>query len=67
MNWNERQMMLDELRENIAEFMLKHGKIKRDEVNSNEYCCARQVELTWRGIDFTITQVDGMTCLIERT
>lgn len=66
MTWNEKEQMLDALRENIADFMISHGDIKSDRERSNYYCCIRMIELTWRGIDFLITQVDGMTCRIEK-
>ena len=66
MTWNEKEQMLDRLRENIADYMIEHGTIKRDRKRSNYYCCIRMIEVTFRGIDFNITQVDGMTCRIDR-
>ena len=66
MNWNEREKILDRLKENIADYMIRHGKVNRDRERSNYYCSARMIELTWRGQNFIITQVDGLTCRIEK-
>jgi len=66
MNWNEKRNMKQKLMENLAAYMLKNGRIKSDQSRSNQYAYMRIVELTFRGIDFIITQVDGMTCLIDR-
>lgn len=66
MTWNEKEEMMDKLRENIAEFMIDHGVVKSDRERSNPYTCIRMIEVTFRGIGFMIIMVDGMTCRIER-
>lgn len=66
MNWNEREAIRERLMENLARHMISHGIIKSDRERANPYTCVRMIELVWQGIPFTITQVDGMTCLIER-
>lgn len=66
MTWNEKEEIRDRLRGNIADFMIRHGDIISDREKSNYYCCIRMVELDWRGIRFLITEVDGLTCRIER-
>ena len=66
MTWNEREEMRDRLMENLARFMIMHGTVKSDRERSNYYCSIRMIELTWRGQDFLITQVDGMTCRIDK-
>ena len=66
MTWNEREEIRDRLMENLARFMIMHGTIKRDREQSNPYTCVRMIELTWRGTDYLITQVDGMTCRIDK-
>lgn len=66
MTWNEKEEMLDRLRENLARYMIKRGTIVSDRERSNYYCCIRMIELTWRGESFLITKVDGMTCRIEK-
>ena len=66
MNWNDRFEAKQRLMENLADHMIRHGEIHRDATRSNEYVSVRIVELKWRGKEFTITQVDGMTCRIDR-
>ena len=66
MNWNEKEQIRERLMENLASFMISHGVIKSDRERANPYTCVRIVRLVWRDKPFTITQVDGMTCLIER-
>lgn len=66
MNWNDRFEAKQRLMENLADYMVRHGDIRRDDERSNEYTCVRIIELKWRGKEFMITQVDGMTCRIDR-
>ena len=66
MNWNEKEAIKDKLRNNLADFMIRHGEVISDRERSNYYCCIRMVELTWRGSQFLITEVDGLTCRIEK-
>ena len=54
------------LLDNIAIWMISHGSINNHISRSNEYTGVEIYELTWRGIEFRIVQVDGMTCVIER-
>ena len=54
------------LLDNIAVWMISHGSINNQIIRSNEYTGVEIYELTWRGIEFRIVQVDGMTCVIER-
>lgn len=58
--------MNEQLLENLADWMLSHGTITSDRERSNEYTGVRIVTLDWRGGSYTIIQVDGMTCRIER-
>lgn len=60
--------MMDRTRlmENIASCMISHGEIHKHVSKSNEYTGVEIYELQWRGIDFQIVQVDGMTCVIEK-
>jgi hypothetical protein len=66
MNWNEKEAIKDKLRNNLADFMIRHGEVISDRERSNYYCCIRMVELTWRNERFLITEVDGLTCRIEK-
>jgi len=66
MTWNEREEIRDRLMENIADFMIKHGSVKRDREQSNYYCSVRMIEVRWHGQDFNIIQVDGKTCRIDK-
>ena len=66
MNWNEKEAIKDKLRNNLADFMIRHGVVISDRERSNYYCCIRMVELTFHGERFLITEVDGLTCRIEK-
>ena len=54
------------LMSNIAEWMEKHGTVLSDRQRSNAYTGVRILEVRWRGSDWRIVEVDGMTCQIER-
>ena len=66
MNYAEKMEMEGRLLGNIARWMESHGKVLADRQRSNEYCGIRILEVLWRGATFTVTEVDGLTCLIER-
>lgn len=66
MNWNERQALKDRIRTQIANRMIRNGEIKRDETHENSMLCARVIELIWKGTPFTITEVDGLVCRIDK-
>ena len=59
-------MMNDQLLANLADWMLSHGEVLSDRQRSNEYCGVRIAKVRWRGQEYTIIEVDGMTCRIER-
>ena len=44
----------------------KHGNVLSDRQRSNAYTGVRILEVRWRGSDWRIIEVDGMTCQIER-
>ncbi len=58
--------MNERLLENLADWMLTHGTVLSDRERSNEYCGVRIAKVLWRGQKYTIIQVDGMTCRIEK-
>jgi len=66
MNYAEKMEMECRLLGNIARWMERRGKVLADRQQSNAYCGVRILEVFWKGITFTVTEVDGMTCLIER-
>lgn len=66
MNWNERFKMKQNLLEHLADHMKRRGQIKTDNTQSNPYTCVRIVELTWMSRPFTIIEVDGAVCRIDR-
>ena len=66
MNWNERFKVKQNLMEHLADLMIRRGQIKRDNTRSNPYTCVRIVELTWMNQPFTIVEVDGEVCRIDR-
>ena len=54
------------LMSNIADWMEKHGDVLSDRQRSNAYTGVRILEVRWRGAEWRIVEVDGMTCQIER-
>ena len=54
------------LMSNLADWMEKHGDVLSDRQRSNAYTGVRILEVRWRGSDWRIVEVDGMTCQIER-
>ena len=54
------------LMSNLADWMEKHGTVLSDRQRSNAYTGVRILEVRWRGSDWRIVEVDGMTCQIER-
>lgn len=66
MNYAEKMEMECRILGNIARWMERRGKVLSDRQQSSVFCGIRILEVIWRGVAFTITEVDGMTCLIER-
>lgn len=58
--------MNERLLENLAHWMQEHGSILSDRQRSNYYTGVRMIEVCWRGSNYRILQVDGMTCRIEK-
>jgi hypothetical protein len=58
--------MNDKLMDNLASWMISHGTVLSNRERSNYYCGVRIVEVLWRGQKYTIVQVDGLTCRIDR-
>ena len=54
------------LMSNLADWMEKHGTVLFDRQRSNAYTGVRILEVRWRGSNWRIVEVDGMTCQIER-
>ena len=54
------------LMSNLTAWMEKHGTVLSDRQRSNAYTGVRILEVRWRGSDWRIVEVDGMTCQIER-
>ena len=50
----------------LADWMEKHGRVLFDQQRSNAYTGVRIREIAWRGSTYRITDVDGMTCQIEK-
>ncbi len=66
MNYAEKMEMESRILGNVARWMERRGKVLTDRRQSNAYCGIRVLEVLWNGIAFTITEVDGVTCRIER-
>ena len=66
MNIADKMERESRLMSNIAYWMEKHGDVLSDRQRSNAYTGVRILEVRWRGSDWRIVEVDGMTCQIER-
>lgn len=66
MNIADKMERESRLMSNIADWMEKHGDVLSDRQRSNAYTGVRILEVRWRGSDWLIVEVDGMTCQIER-
>ena len=66
MNIAEKMERESRLMGNIADWMEKHGEVLSDRQRSNAYTGGRIREIRWRGRDYQIVDVDGMTCRIEK-
>ena len=65
-NYADKMEMESKLMGNIADWMEKYGRVLSDRQQSNAYTGVRIREIRWRGQNFQIVDVDGMTCRIER-
>ena len=65
-NYADKMEQEARLKGNLAEWMEKHGNVLSDRQRSNAYAGVRILEVRWRGSDWRIVEVDGMTCRIER-
>ena len=66
MNIADKMEMEARLMSNLADWMEKHGTVLSDRQRSNAYTGVRILEVRWRGSEWRIVEVDGMTCQIER-
>ena len=66
MNIVEKMEMESRLMGRLADWMEKRGQVLFDKQRSNAYTGIRIREIAWRGRTYRITDVDGMTCQIEK-
>ena len=66
MNYAEKMEMECRILGNVARWMERRGEVLSDRQQNNAFCGIRILEILWRGARYTITEVDGLTCLIER-
>ena len=66
MNIADKMEMESRLMSNLADWMEEHGTVLSDRQRSNAFTGVRIREIRWRGHDWQIIDVDGMTCRIER-
>ena len=66
MNIAEKMERESRLMSRLADWMEKHGRVLFDQQRSNAYTGVRIREIAWRGNTYRITDVDGMTCRIEK-
>lgn len=66
MNLVEKMERENRLKTNLAEWMILHGTVISDRSKTNAYATIEIIEVEWRGIMWTIYNVDGAACRIER-
>ena len=66
MNYADKMEMESRLMGRLADWMEKHGEVISDRQRSNAYTGVRILEVRWRRQKYCITEVDGMTCRIEK-
>ena len=66
MNYADKMEQEARLMSRLADWMEKHGEVLSDRQRSNAYTGVRIREVIWRGSQYEIIDVDGMTCRIER-
>ena len=66
MNIADKMEMESRLMSRIADWMEAHGEVLWDRQRSNAYTGVRIRVINWRGNQYEIIDVDGMTCRIER-
>ena len=66
LNYADRMEQESRLMGYPSEWMEKHGRVLSDRQQSNAYTGVRILEVRWRGRDWRIIEVDGMTCRIEK-
>ena len=66
MNIVEKMERENRLKTNLSRWMEQHGTVLFDGSQRNAYVDLRIVEVLWRNITWRLTEVDGMTCRIER-
>ena len=66
MNIADKMEMESRLMANLADWMEEHGTVLSDRQRSNAFTGVRIREIRWRGHDWQIVDVDGMTCQIVR-
>ena len=65
-NYADKMEMESKLMSNLADWMETHGTVLSDRSRSNAYTGVRIREIAWRGGNYEIVDVDGMTCRIDR-
>lgn len=66
MNIAEKMERENRLKTNLSRWMEQHGTVLFDRSQRNAYVDLRIVEVLWRNVTWRLTEVDGMTCRIER-
>lgn len=66
MNIAEKMKLEDNLRENLAKWMLQHGDVLEDEAWRDQYAEFIRTQVIWRKQTYNIIVVDGLVCRIEK-
>ena len=66
MNIADKMKIESRLMRNLADWMTAHGTVLFDRQQSNAYTGVRIREIAWRGREYRVVDVDGMTCGLER-
>lgn len=54
------------LRVRLADWIIQHGRVLEQQVNSNEYTGVMWTQVAWRNCIYEILDVDGVVCTIDK-
>lgn len=66
MNVMKKMEIAATLRARLADWIIQHGRVLEQQVNSNEYTGVMWTQVAWRNCIYEILDVDGAVCRIDK-
>lgn len=66
MNVMKKMEIAATLRVRLADWIIQHGRVLEQQVNSNEYTGVMWTQVAWRNCIYEILDVDGVVCTIDK-